>query len=1009
MIRYLLKGVVVVGVLTTRIRGDDLNIVHVPSGVTTVMLNDRVELKVDTWVTINAPSMFVTLKLTDSNGTAMDSLIFPHSLIFAHAINATRPTRVKQKFFLFGKVPGRFYLDYGMRGMDVDKYYRLEAERSVVSIAAGRDVGWQGIWYQLLFNSLLFCGGMTFFAYRRLSVSGGGQEMLFERSNYDEISLDVYTTKYSELQGSTLKKRITKYWEIPCTGDYVTSMCGIPAALLMGLFRDCGHLFVLLSFFSLVVMLPVNYFPGSARGQKGGDTYQATTLSNVPLHSNWYWIHVVYCYFVAFAVLRLLRRQHEVVSMLQSKAKHIVGSRSIFIQHGLPLDTTEHSLLDVLHTAMPSEGSVHEVTILQDLSAVYELLDRRKNLSEKLSRILAFEEAYENGTLSYNLLCCPGSVVAPEPLQVAWWHLRCKPGRYIVRHRNMAECCCYCCTCCCPRHSVRVGRTDSHSRTLYQSLVDDNHDEAFDRSTARQILLLQEELEFAPVDVLEKFRKRKCMGAAFLIFDSTATRNAFVRNVRAQTCLGRLTNFAESLFSKSVQHESLASLGRQERSLPQTLDPVLQDVVLMSAPEPDDVIWRNLAYRPSTFRRITYFWLRQLATLVLLLLFSTPTAVLIFIKLDSGSDVYRGLNRQNTFLLTIVASYMPSLLLIVVNWCLLAFLDQISMSETSFSYSQQVKSFLVKGFTYLIVSSVILPSIGVTALYLALTDIEKTGGRSYIESFLYKVSGTFFISYVCQCTFIGGIVDITRCSDTMALQPWLRARSVTSQEIQKAQRPSTFSYGHEYALVLSVFLVILLGTVISPIITPFGALYFYVKLATTKYNTLYVHPYSPGRGHIAETALELTFVCLILFEIVMAFVFLQVAGRKQFVAMLVLLLATFSVHLFRLSGADAYQFVQRGFADLRSEPQSSGGKAGTVFEHSKSKRFILSPQPTNLHHDQAHIASYADPFKAALLIFKLLGADNFHQMTSSSTQLRFAFDKLRRWSKSPLSLSEISD
>ncbi|POM64036.1 Vacuolar protein sorting-associated protein, partial [Phytophthora palmivora] len=503
-------------------------------------------------------------------------------------------------------------------------------------------------------------------------------------------------------------------------------------------------------------------------------------------------------------------------------------------------------------------------------------------------------------------------------------------------------------------------------------------------------------------DALEEFGKRKCMGAAFVIFDSTATRNAFVRNIRSHTCIGRLINTAESFSRRGFRERPLASLRKPERFMSEELAPVLRNVVLRSAPEPDDVIWQSLAYRSYTVRRVIVFWFRQLATLVLLLLFSTPTAVLMFIKLDSNSDVYRGLNKRNTFLLTMVASYLPSLLLIAVNWCLLAFLYHLTMSEPSFSHSRRVKSFLVKGFTYLVVSSVILPSIGVTAVYLALSDIEKTGGRSYIESFLYKVSGTFFISYVCQRAFLGGIVDITRCADTMALQPWIHSRSITYLEIQRALRPSAFSYGHDYALVLSVFLVVLLGTVITPIITPFGALYFYIKFSTTKYNVLYVLPYSPGRGHIASTAFELTFVCLIVFEVVMSFVFLQVAGRKQFVAMIVLLASTYAVYFSRLSGKDALRLVQQGFADLRGEAKASEYESITIPKPPGSRRSMFGPKPTDLQQEESLVASYADPYKAALSIFKLLGVNKFHQMTSTKTQLRYAFIKLRRWSQRPI-------
>ncbi|GMF20593.1 unnamed protein product [Phytophthora fragariaefolia] len=988
MLRLLLRIVVAVAVLAAGAGGHDVSMVNVPTGVTTVTQDGRVELKVDTMVYPDAPPMFVILTLTDGNGTRKDSLVAPRTLVFMPEANATTKKKQKQKFSLFGRGdPGRFYLDYSLGGTDVSKYYSLSADRSVMSIAVGSQESWEGICYQFLFNFLVFAGGMAFFVWRRLQpvnlpIWRGHQEALFQRSNYDDISTGAFDAKYGELQGATLKERMKKFWEISCSDDYVSSTCG--------------------------------------------DTYQSTTFSNVPLHSDWYWAHVAYCYLVAFAVLSLLTRQHEVASALRKRAKHIVGGRSIFIQHRLPLDTTQSSLLEALQTAIPPQGSVHEVTVLRDLRAVHELLQRRRILSEKLSRIQAFDEAYENGTLSYNLLCCPGSVMVPQPLEVAWWHLRCKPERYIYRHQKVTECCCYCCTCCCPRHSPRDtkvkrdSRSDSQFETMYESLVDD------DTAEARRVFALREELDFFPEDAFEEFAKRKCMGAAFVIFDSTTTRNAFVRNVRGQTCIGRVINTAESFQRRGFRERPLASLRKPEASMSEQLAPVLRNVILQSAPEPDDVIWQSLAYRPYTFRRAVTFMARQIATLGMLLLFSTPTAVLMFIKLDSNSDVYRGLNRRNTVILSMVASYLPPLLLvrkvscrssnlllshdkcicwqIAVNWCLLAFLFHLTMSEPSISHSRRVKSFLVKGFTYLVVvrDSVILPSIGVTAVYLALSGIEKTGGRSYIESFLYKVSGTFFISYVCQRAFLGSIVDLTRCADTIALQPWVHSRSVTSQEIQKALRPNAFSYGHEYALVLSVFLVVLLGTVITPIITPFGALYFYLKFGTTKYNMLYVLPYSPGRGHIFATALELTFVCLVVFEVVMTFVFLHVAGRKHFVAMIILLAATGAVYFSRMSGKDALALVQQGFADLRGDGGVTEYESISVPTAHGLRRTMIGPKPTDLRDEESLIASYADPFKAALSIFKLMGVNQFHQMTSTRTQLRYAFIKLRRWSQRPL-------
>ncbi|RLN53657.1 hypothetical protein BBJ28_00022005 [Nothophytophthora sp. Chile5] len=923
------------------------SVVNVPEGVTTVLLDGHVVQEVDCWVPPDAPSMFVDLTLTDGNGTRMDSLVAPRTLVFLPEVNATARQYQKQTFTLFGRVSGRFYLAYALSGDQASSFYRLSADSSVVSVATQREPGWQGVWYQLLFNSVVFAGGLAFFAWQRLHqvelpIWKGHQEALFERTNYDDLSPETFATNYAELHGATVRERMKRFWAISCSGDYVCTTCGVPAALMLRFYGDCGHLFAILSFFSMAAMLP-NYWPGSAQHTNGSDTYQETTFSNVPLHSDWYWAHVGYCYLVAFGVLHLLRRQHELSSALRRRSKHIVGARSIFIHHGLPVDTTSKSLRAALRSVTPREGAVHEVTVLQDLSVVHQLLVRRRELSEALSRIQALDEAYETGTLSWNLLCCPGSVLVPRPLE-----------------------------CCCPKHSPKAVKRPSRSDTMYESLADDSAVQAYDMTAARKLFALHEELDFFPEDALDEYAKRRCMGAAFVIFDSTATRNAFVRVVRGQSCVGRIVNTAEALARRGFRDQT--PLLTPESTISEPLAPILQNLVLESAPEPDDVIWRDLQYKPHSLRRTLAFLVRQLATVALLLLFSTPTAVLMFIKLDSGSAVYRGLDRRNTALLTLLASYLPSLLLVRGGW----------------------------------MSSVFLPSIGVTAAYLALSDLEKTGGHSYVESFLYKVSGTFFISYVCQRAFLGAIVDLTRCADLVAYQPWVHSRSVTPLERQQALRPSAFPFGHDYALVLSILLVVLLGTVITPIITPFGALYFYLKLATTKYNMLYVLPYNPGRGHIAHTAYALTFVCLLLFELVMALVFLQVAGRKHFVAMLVLLVTTGAVYFSRLSGMEALALVQQGLADLRRDSGVTEYDATAVKSPpgSASRRTILGPAPTDLEHEDALVATYADPYKAALSIFKLLGVNQFRHMTSTRTQLRYAFIHLRRYAQRPLPTPE---
>lgn len=209
---------------------------------------------------------------------------------------------------------------------------------------------------------------------------------------------------------------------------------------------------------------------------------------------------------------------------------------------------------------------------------------------------------------------------------------------------------------------------------------------------------------------------------------------------------------------------------------------------------------------------------------------------------------------------------------------------------------------------------------------------------------------------------------------------------MTDEEKKFNKKPWPYFYGHDYALILSVFMMILLGTVMTPIITPFGALYFYLKYATTKYNFLYVMPFSPGRGHIAQTAVTISFACLVLFEFTMTFVFVQVANRKQVTAMIVLLSLTVAFYCMRISGMSA--IVQRSLSDRRKDAKGKVAEPAATYGSSKA--------PASCGQVLVLKETYADPYKVALSIFKLLGVNQFHRMTSRRTQLIYAFYRLRR-------------
>ncbi|GLD93510.1 hypothetical protein PINS_up002102 [Pythium insidiosum] len=302
--------------------------------------------------------------------------------------------------------------------------------------------------------------------------------------------------------------------------------------------------------------------------------------------------------------------------------------------------------------------AVEDVTIVYDLAQLHKLLDRRHELSQRVDRARALDAAFEYGQISCNLLWCPGSVLLPSPVSVLWSYLTCRPCRYYCRHAANLGCCCCCCGC--GSQSPLDADMDASRATLStRSIVDPK--------LAEEIEALDEELDFFPDEAITLYSQRRCVGAAFVIFDSTATRNAFVRLVRGHaSCYGRLLNRLEDA-SRRLRHGS-AAVDAPEYTTPEslhTLAPYAAKLVLTSAPEPDDILWKNLRFEsPYSWQRLLWFVTRHGATIVLLLLFSTPTAVLVFINLDATSGVYRDLYAHHSVLISMVASYLPSLLLV---------------------------------------------------------------------------------------------------------------------------------------------------------------------------------------------------------------------------------------------------------------------------------------------------------------------------------------------------------
>lgn len=403
----------------------------------------------------------------------------------------------------------------------------------------------------------------------------------------------------------------------------------------------------------------------SGNHQPINDSFQQTTLSNVPLHSAWYWVHVAYCYVVAVSVVAMLIKQEALASRLRRLGRdQLVGARSVLIQRGLPPSTTSRRLKSLLHELMPDAPT--DVALVFDLRRVHRLLARRQTLGEELARTGDLETAFEAGTLSWNLVCCPGSIMAPDVGDMLSWYCRCRPCRYLMRQcQPSPECRCYCCKCCCPRHHPVSGEQDDEDSTCCSCLGVGNGD----REGSDKLQQLRDELAFFPDEALEVYESRQCVGAAFVTFQSAKHRSSFERAVRSFSCRGRIANSAED-FAWRLRGSDPPQLSTiaPHTAMSRELVTLLPRLTVKSAPEPADVIWENVAVPPTSFARWVGGIARHIVTIALLLLFSTPSAVLVYIKLDSASAVFSGMTHKHGALMTLAATYLPSLLLVRSLW-----------------------------------------------------------------------------------------------------------------------------------------------------------------------------------------------------------------------------------------------------------------------------------------------------------------------------------------------------
>jgi len=367
----------------------------------------------------------------------------------------------------------------------------------------------------------------------------------------------------------------------------------------------------------------------------------------------------------------------------------------------------------------------------------------------------------------------------------------------------------------------------------------------------------------------------------------------------------------------------------------------------MPAPPPGDVILRNLGM--SYFHRVVAEVFVELIVFLLLTLFSSPVAMIAGMKQlivealkvahnnDSNShnisvagsarlavttavrawiagmtstsrstiraaaaggeanevsesllSVLPGVVMQNDLLRRFLLLYTPVLLLSVLNAAIPTLLRAASTLQGYTTKSTQELSVFRKTVFYVLLNSVILPSLAIdTASELALALLSQSSGGNTDSSNIVSASSLaltlplfervfsgdmafFLCNLIVQLTGTTTMLSLLRLPD--ALRRWWRTKqAVTPLERAAAKCAPPFDYAYNYAATLVVVCMSLLFGAIAPVIWLFALPFVLVKHAIDVFNLRFVHPeiHMEG-GALHRNAATLVVFWCVLSELVLA-------------------------------------------------------------------------------------------------------------------------------------------
>ncbi|KAG8187458.1 hypothetical protein JTE90_009529 [Oedothorax gibbosus] len=275
------------------------------------------------------------------------------------------------------------------------------------------------------------------------------------------------------------------------------------------------------------------------------------------------------------------------------------------------------------------------------------------------------------------------------------------------------------------------------------------------------------------------------------------------------------------------------------------------------ASEPTDIIWENI-------RHGHYLWTFRALFINLLVFFlaffvTSPGIVVSSFNLDKLLTGPASNQR------VVVSRFLVSLFVMTLSTIIPTIVIYSSDLLGFLTYNSLYKSAVKKTYFFMVLTVILLPSLGQTSLDGFLRWTITTHNQTYDWSCIFLVdNGIFFVDYVMTITFIGQAVNLLKLSEIAwcAYKLLLSQSEAESVSIRK-QSIWPFSFGIQYAYSLFVFTMVIFFSLPCPVISVYGMVYFALKYVVDRYNIYYSHWPSRIDQDIHTLALQLLLLSMV--------------------------------------------------------------------------------------------------------------------------------------------------